>query len=86
MSTIPPESPHQATGVGQQIPIILLERTTLNIANHPSGVRMLTIGPVVLALPLSEETERWLADAVKANSSGLIIARQPLPTTHPPLT
>jgi hypothetical protein len=56
-----------------QVPLIALNNVMVRVDTHPSGERMLVMGPMAFAIALTPDLEKWLVDNLKG--SGLVIAR-----------
>lgn len=58
-----------------QIPgVVLPPGININIQRLPDGTVHAMVGPMILVLPLSQESAKSVGDALKAASSGVIVA------------
>ena len=68
------------------IPLIMLGGqgfgVGMRIDKFPTGEKMLVLGPLVLGVPLSPETEKWLIDNL--NSSGVLVVPAGMMPKGPP--
>jgi hypothetical protein len=66
----PVEAIQMPMGQTMRVPLVKIETAEIRLDSMPNGNKVMLIGPVMLALPLSPENQRFL----KEQMSGIVIA------------